>query len=54
VVVNATSTLQYLRILRDLNEGRDVTSRPSTLGVALAALLCVAGVAMAVYLVIVR
>src|SRR5678815_1388566 len=30
VVVNATSTLQYLRILRDLNEGRDVTSRPST------------------------
>jgi putative membrane protein len=54
VIVNAASTVQYVRIVRDLNEGRDVTSRPSTLGVALAALLCVAGVAMAVYLVIVR
>jgi putative membrane protein len=54
VVVNAISTLQYVRILRDLNDGRDVTSRPSTLGVALAVLLCVTGVGMAVYLVFVR
>jgi len=54
VVVNAVSTFQYLRILRDLTEGRDVTSRPATLAVALAAFLCVAGVAMAVYLVTVR
>ena len=52
VMVNAASTVQYLRIIRDLNEGRDVTGRPSTLGVVLAALLCVAGVAMAGYLVI--
>lgn len=54
VIVNAASTAQYVRIVRDLNQGRDMTSRPSTIGVALAALLSVAGVAMAVYLVIVR
>jgi putative membrane protein len=54
VIVNAASTVQYVRIVHNLNEGRDMTSRPSTLGVALAALLCVAGVAMAAYLVIVR
>ncbi len=54
VIVNAASTAQYLRIVRDLSEGRDVTARPSLLGVALAALLCMAGVAMAAYLLIVR
>ena len=54
VMVNAASTLQYLRNIRDLNEGLDVTGRPSTLGVVLASLLCVAGVAMAGYLVIMR
>jgi putative membrane protein len=30
VVVNSVSTAQYLRAIRDLNEGRDVTGRPST------------------------
>ena len=54
VIVNLTSAVQYVRIVRDLNEGRDMTGRLSTLGVGLAALLCVAGLAMAVYLVIVR
>jgi putative membrane protein len=54
VVVNAASTVQYLRIIRDLNEGREVTSRPSALGVSVAALLSVAGVVMAAYLLIVR
>jgi len=54
VIVNAASTMQYLRVIRDLNEGRDMTNGPSTLGVALAVLLCMAGVAMAAYLVIVR
>lgn len=55
VMVTAISAAEYLCIIRDLNEGRDVTSRPSILAmVLLAALLCLAGVAMAVYLVIVR
>jgi len=54
VIVNAVSTAQYLGIIRDLNHGRDVTSRPSTLAVAMAVLLSVVGVAMAVYLLVVR
>jgi putative membrane protein len=54
VVVNAAATAQYLRIIRDLNEGRDVAGRPSTLAVMVAVLLSIAGVAMAAYLVIVR
>jgi putative membrane protein len=54
VIVNAVSTVQYVGIIRDLNEGRDVTSRPSALGVGLAGLLCVAGVTMAAYLLVVR
>jgi len=54
VMVNAASTLQYVRIVRELNEGRYSAGKPSALGVALAILLCVAGLAMAAYLVIVR
>jgi putative membrane protein len=54
VIVNAVSTVQYVGIIRDLNKGREVTSRPSALGVGLAGLLCVAGVAMAAYLLVVR
>lgn len=54
VIVNAASTVQYLSITRSLNEGRYVTGRPSILGIVLAVLLCVAGVAMATYLVIMR
>jgi putative membrane protein len=33
VVVNAVSTAQYLHTIRDLNEGREATGRPSTLAV---------------------
>ena len=54
VVVNAAATAQYLRIIRNLNEGRDVAGRPSALAVTVAVLLSIAGVAMAAYLVIVR
>ena len=54
VIVNAASTIQYLRIISDLNQGREVTSRPSMLGVAVAAFLAVVGVAMAIYLLVVR
>ena len=54
VVVNSVSTVQYLHMIRDLNRGRDVTSRPSTLAVAMAAVLSIVGVAMAVYLLVMR
>ena len=54
VVVNAVSTTQYLRSIRDLNEGRDTTGRPSTLAVALSVVLCVVGTAMAFYLLVIR
>lgn len=54
VMVNAASTLQYVRIVRELNEGRYLAGKPSALGVGLAILLCIAGLAMAAYLVIVR
>jgi len=54
VVVNAVSIAQYLRSIRDLNEGRDVTGRPSTLAVALSVVLCVVGTAMAFYLLVIR
>jgi len=54
VVVNAVSIAQYLRSIRDLNEGRDVTGRPSTLAVALGVVLCIVGAAMAFYLLVIR
>ena len=54
VIVNVVFTVQYLRIIRDLNEGRDLTTQPSSLGVAMAALLSIVGVAMAVYLLVMR
>jgi putative membrane protein len=54
VVVNAMSTVQYLHTIRDLNEGRDATSQPSTLAVALGVILCVVGTAMAFYLLVIR
>ena len=56
VVVNAVSTVQYLHTVRvrDLNEGRDTSGRPSTLAVALAVVLCIVGTAMAFYLLVIR
>jgi len=54
VVINAVSTAQYLRAIRDLNEGRDATGRPSALAVALAVVLCILGTAMAIYLLVIR
>jgi len=54
VVVNAVSTAQYLHTVRDLNEGRDSTGRPSALAVALGVILCIVGTAMAFYLLVIR
>ena len=54
VAVNGISAFQHLKTIRDLNEGRDVTGRPSATGIALAGLLIVVGVAMSSYLLTVR
>ena len=54
VVVNAVAAFQHLTTVRDLNEGREITGRPSTTGIALASLLAAVGVAMSVYLLIFR
>ena len=54
VVVNAVSTAQYLHTIRDLNEGREATGRPSTLAVSLGVVLCIVGAAMAFYLLVIR
>jgi putative membrane protein len=54
VVINLVSTLQHVRLIRHLKEGRDVTGKVSATGVALGVLLAVIGIAMAVYLVTVR
>src|SRR5262249_44376971 len=54
VVVNVGLGLQHLKASRDLNAGGDVTGRPSTRGVLLAAVMGLVGAAMAVYLIVVR
>jgi putative membrane protein len=54
VVVNALSAIEHLKTIRSLNEGRDVTGKPSTIGVALSITLVTVGLAMAAFLVIVR
>lgn len=54
VVIHLVSTLQHVRLIRNLNEGRDVAGKTSTIGVALGVLLAVIGSVMAVYLVTVR
>ena len=54
VVVNVISTLEYRRTNGELSEGRYVTGRQSSLGVALAMLLCATGLALAGYLVVMR
>ena len=50
VVINGVSAFQHIKTIRDLNQGRDVTGRPSVTGIALAALLIGIGLVMSVYL----
>jgi putative membrane protein len=54
VVVNIVAPLQYLKTIRGLNAGIEVTGKPSVTGVALAGLLATAGLVLAVYLVVFR
>ena len=50
VVVNILSSVRHVRIVRALNTGVPVTTKPSTLAIVVALVLAAAGLAMAVYL----
>ncbi len=50
VVVNIVSSIQHVRLVRGLNQGREVFGRPSTGAIAIASTLAGVGVAMAAYL----
>ena len=54
VVVNVVSAIQHVITIRDLSDGREITGKPSATGIALSALLAIAGLAMAAYLVFFR
>jgi len=50
VVVNIMSARQHARLIRELNAGRTAFNRPSSLGIVVAVILAVLGLAMAGYL----
>lgn len=54
VIVNAVAALQHVRMVRNLNAGRDVTGRVSVTGISVAVLLIAVGLAMSAYLLIFR
>jgi len=54
VVVNLLSAWHHLRLVRDLERGGVVHSRPSTQAVVVALFLALVGLAMAIYLVSIR
>ena len=54
VIVNVVATVEHVRVIRHLNEKRDITGKPSPSGVVLALLLAAVGLAMSIYLLTVR
>ena len=50
VLVNIMSSVRHVRIVRALNTGAPMVTKPSTLGIVVALALAAAGLAMAVYL----
>jgi putative membrane protein len=54
VILNMASIGYHVRLVRRLNDGSFDASRPSRLAIAVAATLAVVGIAMAIYLTIVR
>lgn len=54
VVVNVLSARHHVRLVRELDRGGPIPSRPSTQAVLVALLLALVGLAMAIYLVSVR
>ncbi len=54
VGVNVVCAWNHVRLVRDLQRGGPSVVRPSTLAIAVAVILAVIGLAMAIYLVIIR
>lgn len=54
VVVNVVCARNHVRLVQQLNEGRPIMHHPSSLAVGVAAILAVVGVAMTIYLIVVR
>jgi len=54
VIVNVFSALHHVRFVRAVKSGVEVVDRPVTMAVVIALILAVTGVAMTVYLVLVR
>jgi len=54
VIVLASSTIEHLAVIRELNSGTWQPGRVSRNAVVLASLLAVVGIAMSVYLIVVR
>jgi len=51
VIVNVVSAWHHLRLVRELNRGGPMPSRPSTQAVLIALFLALVGIAMAIYLI---
>ena len=54
VGVNASSAVTYTRMIRRMNRGEFVFGRPSALGLTIATILAALGIAMAIYLLVIR
>ncbi|MEO8096790.1 MAG: DUF202 domain-containing protein [Acidobacteriota bacterium] len=54
VIVNTLSAVEYIRSIGQLKQARYVVGRVSTTGVALAVVLALVGMAMAIYLLVMR
>jgi putative membrane protein len=50
VAVNILASVRHVRIVRALNTGAPMVTKPSTMGIVVALVLAAAGLAMAVYL----
>jgi putative membrane protein len=54
VIVDVASTVRYVHTIRDLNTGSYVAGRLSALGIGLASMLALIGIAICVYLMVMR
>jgi uncharacterized protein (DUF302 family)/uncharacterized membrane protein YidH (DUF202 family) len=54
VAVNIASVASHIQITREIRRGQLISSRPSTLAISVAAVMAIFGLAMAIYLVLVR
>ena len=50
VLVNIASAVRHVRVVRALNTGQPIVTKPSTMAIVVALVLAAAGLAMAVYL----